>query len=314
MSAHRFTFEFEATTGNVNTAGSRAGWSETWYNRIDENEADALARGKALALLRKDVLTEGWSLSAIRISRLNAQANLIRRGLLYLEAPGNQPGFYNNGVIAPGIDEQPYDAIDLSVNSAGGNHRAFLMRGIGNDVISPGGRFVSPPRWVAKFPGLQQFLTNNPVQGPWASGWCLRVRTQVFPVGSFSGQYPIINVFTSGLPTIGASPQRPALEVSSLVGIIAGNTVVVQNVLGLKNLNGTWIINSTEVVDGTGYVVLKPKRGISVSGQYVGSSGWFLQYGYSLDLITQISVGNGASRRTGRPLQLLRGRRSPHRS
>lgn len=314
MANHRVTLEFEATTGNPSTAGSRAGWSETFYRKVDESDSDALAAARTLASRRRLLLTEGWSLSAIRVSRLDVNANLIRRGVLYLVPPADQPGRYNGGVVAAGVDEQPYDAIDLSINSVGGNHRAFLMRGIGNDVISPGGRFLNPVRWNTNWPDFWNFLINSPLGGPQAAGWSLRIRTQIFPVGIPSGRYPIETVDISNTSGLGTSPTRPAIKFGFVPNIIAGKTLVVQGVQGLRGINGTWLADTDATGVGTLWIVLKGKRNNTVAGTVVPFTGYALAYGYGLDTITSMTAGNGASRRTGRPLQLLRGRRSPRHS
>src|SRR6266496_2315787 len=112
MAKHRYLLEFGATPGNAETSGSDAGWTESFYESTDLTEEQAAARAYTLKNVRQAILTVGWRITAVRISRLDATNNLLRKGQLIKISPADAPGRYlPQGGTG---NEQPWDAINLS--------------------------------------------------------------------------------------------------------------------------------------------------------------------------------------------------------
>ncbi len=306
MPRHKVTFNFEPNPESTGTAGARAGWSESWYDPEDLTDAAAEFSATILAARRRGLLTPGWNLSFMRISRLDAQNNLMRRGRLVFIPPQDAPGSY------PGanINEQAYDALVVSLSGALGFRRAFSLRGIGRDVVNAGSRFLNPPAFVTAFNAWRDELTGVAGDFP-GPGWGIRYRTLILPVSFPTGTIPIQGVDISHTAPYNGTPQSPVIQLGNVADVAAlasNQTLVVQNVLGFAGINGTWKIQ--EVTGGVNsFIRLFAKRRVTVSGQYV-ASGFCRAYVYALDFIAQATPGYGSSRQTGRPLTLSRGRRS----
>jgi hypothetical protein len=306
MARHKATLEFKATTGNSSTAGSQAGWTESWYDPVDSSDATSLAKTQRLRIARQTLLTMGWSVLAMRISQLDAGANLTRRGVVTFVAPADQPGT-NLGGANPSLDEQPYDCLIVSVNSVGGHHRAFGMRGIAQNVISAGGGLIAPATFFPAFNRWLAALKGNEPGGD-GVGWAIKYR--------LSQEYGnVLNVkFPEPPDPAFGDPQHPTMLVQMTPAAPAPtvNTFVnVKNVLGVSRINATWMIQKVtpQVAADTYLIQLHSKRRVKVGGQYV-SGGDVEMWAYGLDNILIATPGYGSSRRTGRPPILVRGRRS----
>lgn len=309
---YKFTMEFQSTVGNDNTSGALAGWSEQFYSAksyaSDKVASDNLRK---YAAERISLLTPGWTNTVLRGSQLDANFAPTRKGFLIAVKPGEGKGTYNKA--ADKIDEQPYDAINLSLSSTDGHRRSFLMRGIGNDLINAGGRFLNPPAWAGAFPSFAGFLKGTGPEagdggGTWEvwDGLAIRFRT------SEGKDLPtdIFNSPTDDHPK--ASELRPVLRFATPVGLGAATFLKVSGVTGMSGINGVWEIDSQ--VDGPIPVkyrdfVLKPKRRTRCVGVAV-AKGVVIGWRYGIDPIVEVTAGQGASRRTGRPSNIVRGRRS----
>lgn len=303
MASHKLTFEFQSTVGALGTSGSNAGWTESWYRIPNETLSDMISQVDTLRRNRVKLLTPGWSLTAARISNLDANNNLVRKGTFVFYPPADAPGTYSGDFI----DEQPYDACEVRIGSALGYQRAFSMRGIGANVINAGARLLNPAQFNNALTAWKTILIGAPPQWGTAgtSGWAIRYRTKFLDA-------KVTAVDIVNTPGIGGTPQAPMVGVDGNVGLVAGQTVVLSRILGMQNLNGSWIVKSF-VAGGVGgpsfWLNLQPKRRTIVDGVYQ-PSGRAISYGYLLDQIIQATAEYGTSRRTGRPSQLTRGRRS----
>lgn len=313
MPAHRITYDFESTTGIAATAGSKSGWSESWYIGTDQTDDVAEFQGTVLASARRGMLTPGWSLTSMRVSRLDAANNLLRKGRLVFFPPADSPGSYRG----TNQDEQPYDALEVSVNSADGHHRAFSLRGIGQNVVSAGARYLDPSAFRTAFNNWLARLTGSFQPVPAAGGVLnlspFSIRFRLLRTGPLfpNGVLVIIGVDISSTdPTFG-TPISPVIRfgpIDSLAGIVPGDTIIIRDVLGMQRLNGAWRVD--KVNDGVNaYIRLRPKRRTQVAGTFT-RAGTAKCYGYLMDNISVASPAYGTSRKTGRPLQLVRGRRS----
>lgn len=299
MPKTKVTFEYEATVGVGETSGSKQGWSESWYNPTDAT-ADG-ARFSALLLMNKRIklLTPGWTITSIRIANLDAANNLTRKGQLVFVPPLTGRGTY------PGTkqDEQPYDALEVRIDTEPGNHRSFSMRGIPNEIVNAGARFLNPAAWEPRFADWASEL-NGTAGDFLGNHWAIRVRGTPFT-------FNIRNVIILPATNPDASPSHPVVTLNGNLGLAAGQTITISGVMGMTRINGQWIIGSVPVVGGAvdPYVVLKAKRRTAVGGVYT-TGGTAVTFGYSLAPITNATPGYGTSRRTGRPSGVVRGRRS----
>lgn len=299
MAKTRLTFAFESTVGANATSGSKAGWTETWYNPADQSPEGARFSGLALLNARVKLLTPGWTISEMRLSQLDASNNLTRRGQLVFIAPANGVGSYPG----TGQDEQPYDALEVRVDTFPGNFRAFSMRGIAKEVVNAGARFLNPPAFGPRFADWTSVL--NGTAGDFGGGeWALRVRNK-------AATYNVRRVIIDPGVNPDASPSHPVVTLNGNVAIAAGQTVVLSGIAGNTRINGNWIVQAAVGPVGAAdpYIVLKAKRRTSVGGVYT-TGGTAVFYTYTLASITDAHPGYGVSRRTGRPPALVRGRRS----
>lgn len=306
MPAHKITLSFASTVGAPGTSGARAGWTESWYDPNNGDLPTAVRKANAYVQKRRGLLTSGWTVEFVRVSTLDVNNNPLRRGTLVNILPANGFGRYN--IVAVGNDEQPYDAQIVPVNSFSGATRKFLMRGIGNDVINAGGRFLNPPPYIAAFQNWLGFINGLGVDGVFGP-LAIKLRSK-------TAEGIVTQVYTTVQGGVPGTPRTPAIQLTITnipPNVIAvGNTIVLRN-MGVSGLNGSWLITQTAIVGGTGLVLLAPKRRTVINNIPVGgqpSTGSFTTYSYSLDNIVLASPGNGTSRRTGRPSLLPRGRRS----
>lgn len=310
MPAHRILHEFVASgVDNAGTAGSSAGWTETWYDPANISDEQAQLNAESYMSERLKLLTNGWGIQALRVSQLDAFNNLVRKGRLVQYNPKVMHGTYGNivGHDAIFVDEQPWDAINISIGTVGGSRRAFLMRGIDGSVIAPSGRNNNPATWAQYFSRYVRNLTST--GGAGGMPYALRTRSAVAEV-------EINNVLLTAVANVNAviDPVHPAIRVP-LPGIAAGRQVSIKGVLGMQNINANWTV-AFSIVDPTNpnflYAIMKPRRRVIVDGTYE-HGGTARSWAWVLDNVQTASAGGGASRRTGRPPQQLRGRRSSRR-
>lgn len=307
MPRHKSTLIFQSAATSPETAGSTAGWSESWYDPDDVSDEAAELKTFALVLARKALLASGWSIQAIRISRLDANANLLRRGRLVFIPPDNGQGTYLVSISS----EQPYDALVVGVASVVGYKRGFSMRGLGVGVVSGGARYLEPPAFLNAFTLWREYLTGTVHGQPAFTPWAIRFRTIItvpeFPLGAM----PITNVIIGADATTPGSPQSPVIRIPAIADAMnfhVGDQFVIQGVLGMTGINGTWKVIQVYGGVSSGFR-LAPKRRVQVGGVFT-TSGNCRVFRLALDNIQQATPGYGSSRQTGRPLVLGRGRRS----
>jgi len=319
MPAWKVTFTFGPANAATATAGANAGWTETWYLPGDNTALVAANQARELSISRRQLLSRGWANLSIRMSILDAQNNPTRRGVLINLPPPSQPGTY------PGEnqDEPAYDALNMSVSATNGSRRAFLMRGVGSNVVGANGRFLNPPDFLARFvggiaagggvvPAIQRVPTltaDLTGQGAGNLPWGIRYR-------STTALTQISNVLTVAPANVNiiTDATRPLLRVP-VNTIQAGNTVSINGVVGLVSINGQWQARQVQVDplnNQFAYVGLLPRRRISIVGEYE-EGGVATYWNWGLSPVGVITPSRGASRRTGRPTGGTRGRRSNRR-
>lgn len=309
MAKHRVLYEFASTPGEADTSGSDAGWTESWYDPTDSTNDAANLKALNFMRARLLLLDAGWRITAIRISVLDAGNNPLRKGILTKVTAANGRGAYD---VQAGIDaEQPWDAINLAIQTVGGSRRAFLMRGLAQGVLGGGGSYLAPPRFVTQAANFARNIAGMG-EGVDAVTTALALRTRgVTALTAISG----VEVVAPAGVNLVASVQRPLIRVP-ITTVQAGNTVQISDVQNVMGINGQWVATQLQV-DPTNnqfaFVLLAPRRRNTVNGTNpVGGSARY--WNWALDNITGLTVGDGASRRTGRPPQQRRGRRSARRS
>jgi hypothetical protein len=302
---HKVTFEFESTTGSSITGGSKAGWSESWYDTEESEDADAAVAADALRLARRGMLTPGWAITGQRLARWTVATGLQRKAILSFYTGSDAIGLYPY----PDPDEQPYDALVFRANTVGALHASRDLRGIPQSVVAASGRYTPSGGWVIKFSQFQDALLgvteNFGVVLPGQHRWGLRIRT-------LDASYVVLSGTIIDVPGVGSFTQSsPGIQVSGTFGSPAGSTIVVRGTVGFNKLNGTWLFDRVVGTQGgNDWVRLKPKRRVYVTGASTAAGGTAKAYRYSLDAIATIFGEYGSSRRTGRPTMVPRGRRS----
>lgn len=294
--------------GAAATAGSDLGWTEAFYDPADATDQVCTENALNYLTARRNLLTPGWRAVAIRISQLDASNNLLRKGRLVQIVPANGVGTY---ALAGGVsDEQAWDAINLSIQTLGGSRRAFLMRGIGSNVVGPSGVYLAPPAFVgssaAYATGLAGRIGGGDFGGPAWGPYALRTR-------SGRATTNLTGVFTAPVANVNivCDQTRPMIRVPAAT-VQAGNQVSLAGILDMPGMNGQWRVTQVQLDPTTinfAYVGLAPRRRKVIKSAYT-QGGIATYWNWTLDNISGFTVGAGASRRTGRPPQQHRGRRS----
>jgi hypothetical protein len=277
-----------------------------FYDPADSTDDVAAVNAENLAFYRRRVLTSGWRVTAVRLSQLDASNNVIRKGRLIKIPPANGVGTY-----PVNADEQPWDAINLAIATAGGSRRAFLMRGIGSGVVGASGLYLAPPQFVAASALWASALKGNlgNVGSP-TTVWALRTRTaRATTFISNVATSPVVNV------NLVINQTNPAIRVP-IATVQAGNQVSIIGIIDMPGMNAQWKAVAVQL-DPTNnqfnWVLLAPRRRVQIKAAYT-QGGQATYWNWALDPITGFTIGDGASRRTGRPPATRRGRRSARRS
>ncbi len=302
MAAHKLVFDFTPALGVAGqpiplTFGSLYGWSESWYDATNLTDAASLDVGTNYVATRRGLLTSGWRIRRFRTFGFPFTRAGGKRNVAPADGVGTWPA-PAGGALA---DEQPYDTVVINCVANNGRQRAFGMRGIGVDVISAGGLFLNPPPWAARLDGWATFL--NPE-------FDIRYQTSIPTV-------PILNAELANVGTLEGSPSRPLIIIRRTVTNYldpANTSIRISGILGFSGLNGNWTVigqDNTFTIAPLLYTVLqlKPKRGRTVQGTYVGA-GTLQGLVYDLSRVATVSTGDGGSPRTGSPGSRPRGRRS----
>lgn len=310
MGFHRIQWEFEATVGAVATSGSKAGWTEAWYDNRDISDAQALQDALLSARARRAILTPGWSLTAVRVSNWSPTIGLSRKGTHAFIPPGQAIGLY------PGTaqDEQPYDALVIACNTAFGNARSRDIRGIPAEIINAGGRYTGVGEFPDRFNLFIDQMTGETDVGDFTNLASLKM---AFRIRTANGPFNIVAVSTGGVGAPpGASIYTPVVDIDlGGSGFLFGSTgfVTFAQAVGISGLQGTWKFVNSAVLGPTNptwvRLWLARKRKRQVNGVYSGG-GTARIITYALDSLAAAFPGYGTSRRTGRPSRLPRGRQS----
>jgi hypothetical protein len=261
---------------------------------VDETEAAALVATRNLANLRKAILAAGWRITRARVSIFPNARTATRSSF----TPQDGRGTASNNLLNAGPSEEPYDALTINVGSVSGRSRVLSLRGIANDVISPGSIYLAPAGFTVPF-GL---WAGNLIQN-------FSIRVSDTPV-----MRQIQNVYISTVNGVPATRVNPAIVVLAADTLGLDLPVRVSGVIGMSGINGVWTTGHASydiVVGGVNMraYILNQKRGRSVLGTYdSGGKAWVLSY--TLSAINAVAPGYGTSRKTGSFSTRPRGRRS----
>ncbi len=293
MANWRVSLVFRNAVGATSTSGSLFGWTENVYSRNSMTPDEVSAAADALVLRRRSILTPGWRIARVRFSQFPFNRVAFSPGV----APSSGVGLYPLGSNVG--DEQPYDKLLMNAVCESGKSRALEFGGIGSDVVDAGGVYLAPGAFTAALPALGVHYGTY-----WAVNRNSRAR-----------QLPIYAVYLA--PTgdmLDVSNVAPGLWVGTGPDqLVAGTKIRVTGSRGVPFLNGVWTIDHLTTLSGSVRYVLRPKRGLTLYGGYLGG-GQLLTYAQSFDPFAAMTPVRGTSRRTGGSIDRPRGRRSTRRS
>lgn len=308
MPQHRVTLVFGPTPPGTSvpggapifgTTGSQYSWTESWYRNVVEPDNLCYIWADFLRLARRQLLTPGWAIKAIRLAVFPSSRTASRK---YIN-PADGCGVLSGGSAAGTSDEQPYDTLVHAVASMSGHSRQWGARGIGPNVVAASGAYLAPANYNDALAFFTNLMTGSPA-APAPGGACIRITSPGL-------KNWIVSVATTG--TVGgltATPSSPVLLAQNFdATLAAGNVVRISGVLGVSGLNGQWTIASVTTTLGVSTIQLQQKRGRTLVGVYV-QGGYVQKQNYTLDPIIGITASQGGSRRTGGSSLRPRGRRS----
>jgi hypothetical protein len=288
MPNYKIDFLFSTATGLP------AGWSETVYAAFG-TAAAALdwAKNGQYRTARLNLLDPGYAQDMIRVSDVTIRGD----SLTDFAEPGTSLGTYP---VPPGhgdVSEEPWDAILIRMLATPTNNRrrSFLMRGISGGVSQQNYSYNPNATWLPLFTAWKDQVKSVP----------LLMRLKV--------------VHLDGNPPTDFSPIRPSeIEVSSDARSLiitfpatATNVPPAGSFFTLKGADGAWPINKNWKVQTfiNNQIFTHAGRNVIWGTPELGRA-LVQQYTYDYQPILQVDAVRGAKRSTGRPFQLLRGRRS----
>jgi hypothetical protein len=266
-----------------------AGWTENWYLNAD-NIAGALgvvnASGYVQSRIR--ILSADYNLTHFRVTTVSPQVRGASR-VTYLSTAASQ-GKLDNPADAEDPSEQPYDALLVRLDLTIGRRRSLLLRGL-------------PTGLVTRVTGYAQ-------TDWWGRPWGVFTRTLSDPT------FPLL-IRTSTLgtllswDTVAINPIDNRSLVFTLAGgppagYVVGATFKVTSPAFSPNLTGLYrirVVGATTIQTVPGRVAFQPFAGVSLPLTQLVT--------YDYNPPTQVTPLRGVKKSTGRPFDLLRGRRSP---
>lgn len=255
-------------------SGPNVGWSETLY-RSASTIADMRTEAGILASRRADMLgsAQGQQIQAARISRLEAPFDSY---LLPLGIPGGAKA-------DQGRPDMPWVGAMVHARAADGSAAALILRGILDGATE--GPFDAVPDNAglrAAFLAWREGVING--------GWCLRSLSK-----GASPRLPItaITLDATGSPVVTAPAH----------GLTVGTVISWYRV----RIRGACLRGRAQITDVTAdtYTI-----GGHDYGEILFFEGWYRVPVYHLSPIRTMEPGSARRRKTGRPFDLLRGRRS----
>ena len=260
---------------SVNLGKKKGGWTENYWNKLT-NLSDVIAATKKLAV-RLDTL-HGWQ-TALDYARIS-DALKFREGEIV--EFGDEYAARVGGTAAQ-ISDYPTNALLILATDAGRYKARYWIRGIRDNVINKGGKYVPDSDYIAWFGDYSAYLCAG------GNGWSIRALNKDRPV------VKVKSITNAGLVTTAvAHGFDPAVPVQ------------LQRMTPWTRANGRWnvTVNDPVTFTLTGWqpypaAPLQPKNGQARPVNYV-----FQQMGTA-------KVDRASKHNVGRPSGLLIGRRKP---
>lgn len=273
----------------------RAGWCEEFYipggQPRDVNEA---LTNSGYPPARAALMPTGYTLQAVRVSTVPPYTGDNPRGLssLFFFRGGGVTGTYPLTNLNPDDpSEEPYDALKVRFEGAV-SRRIFLLRGLPTTITAKVSSYNEPGSWINRF-----------------NTWLSAIKTmnaQIRKAGA--GAF-----IPASLVTVGADGKSLLMTFDAGVAgpinaLASGAYVRVSGVTGMNYVNHLWRVKTA------GNNVLKTYPGrVQLVGEPGGVSGVQIVT-YTYDPITNGDAQEGTKRSTGRPFDLLRGKRQARRT
>ena len=292
---YKVTVFFESSTGLP------AGWTESFYTNTGATVTDLAGRLDPYISSRAFCLHPDYSMLGMRINDITVKQSSILILFTAAYGIGKCPGF----TPGDGRAEQPFDGLLSILQTGGTRRRGFIMRGIPDVVIDDTYSYVG---------------AGNALWSPQYDRWRAQVlgqRVGAFPPGTtpwlINNRQPstqqIITSVTINPDRLGAvfgiaNQTNPAIDINSIIRI-RGDT-------GAAWFNGIWKVFT--VVAATppqiGWTVYTfPKRRPIRGTPNLSPSLKVTNITPGLLPVATVQPSRGAKRSTGRPFELLRGKR-----
>jgi hypothetical protein len=269
---------------------SAAGWTENFYFAdINIDNARNTANTATLIDARLTLMPPAYSLVAVRVTNPDTQG--VSRITTY--AAGAAVGLYPTpATFAVDPAEEVYDALLIRLETNAGIRRMFLLRGLPTGVVTKTSGFANPAAWQPLF-----------------NSWVVNVLSIPFVIYNRvkTGPFPTSLVLLNG--------DSKSLAITFPVAIPAGTTplpgfqaplIKLTGVNGASPVNHNWRIRSAS--PGTQTLTTFPgRRTVYGIPSGVTANVYVLAAGGSQ--INNITAIRGVKKSTGRPFNLLRGRR-----
>ncbi len=196
-----------------------AGWTETLYS---QRASISEAMNDALTLYPLRVAMLGGQ---VRLLAYRGSDDLVKRDSQFFSVPTDSQ-FNKNASVADIDSDIASTCLVIRCQAADNIHRRTLsLRGIPDNVVQQGGRFVPTAGFAS---ALQSWALRLSLQG-----WCIRGKDATFPVNS-----------------IIAISQNPATFLVTITtaaphGLAANNQIDIRSVRGATSINGNWQVFST---------------------------------------------------------------------
>lgn len=274
-------------------AGLPAGWVETFYVN-DARTIDSALRPwqqGAYPQARLGILSPLYSWPIVRISDVDK----FRDSLISYGTAGTTQGTYATPPSEVDIAEEPWDALLIRLStSLGGFNRSFLMRGLPHGVTDATYSYGPVPQWPPLFDAWVTALKAN--------GACVRNQTTTPPGANAPApaEFPtsvILNPDKRSL-TFVWNPGGPSSN------LVPGRTIIVKGITDACGVNKRWRVASTTLSTMTTSPGRNPICGTPTLNRCSIQPIWF-----ALSPIAFVQPLRGAKKSTGRPFDVLRGRR-----
>lgn len=285
-----FVFGARPVGGEFSSKGE---WTESYYLITTATPSDIL-EGLDWGTIREraSLLAPGWMIRKVRVT--NWPSN--RRGESETVNENIGKGTYPGGQET---SEQPYDRLVCAIYSTSGHRRSLFLGGISRSLVDPGGNYLAPAEFERRFRAWIDSIK--------ASSWALQLITPTVKFG-------IQNVFANNTAMPGSSPYTPAIQVSSdgPLPITEGQKVRISESRGWSYLNGEWTADRISNAGDLYTIILRQKRNTQVFGA-TQAPGFIVGLEGVLEQIDRGTPLFGRAKKTGRPFDLPRGRRSTRR-